>query len=634
MGGLSGGLTRTIGCTWVLFLAAQSAAFGFAHQRYPVAIPMRDGQSLAADVYLPQSTGAWPVVLIQTPYNKNGFAVVFLSHEAVDPLLKSPAYAFVVLDWRGFYGSAGAAYAGSPTGGQDGFDAVEWIAAQPWCSGAVGTWGASALGNIQMRTAAEQPPHLRACVPITYHYRDFYELSYPGGVYARNRNEFVYALFGGLALVKAHPTDDVFWRVRESGVDLARIDVPMLHITGWYDHETDVTIREMLDIQVGGGPAARGAQKLLIGPWSHGNVGLAPQGQLSYPAAAYESSLEALAFFDFYLRGIANGLPDRPSVRYFVMNAEAWKTHTTWPPPTTTVRFFLRAEGLLSPAEPSSGFSYREYPVDPTQPVPTLFGAVVTEDAASRGPGDLRPLETRDDVLTFTTAPRAAPLMIEGRIKVTVWLSCESPAAVDTDIMVRLADVYPDGRSMLLVDGARRASLRNGFTTRQFLSPGAIVPLEILLPSVAVSLPQGHALRVLLAPSNYDLFDVNLQDGSALSDEPSAAAVPALCRLWCDRDRASMIELPVPAGSLPPADLDLDGDVDLEDFMPFSTCYNGPNRPAAAFCAADADFDNDSDVDLADFEVFQTCFGGPNSPPACHAQTMSVAPGGEGLFTR
>lgn len=126
-----------------LLLAASAPAL--SHLRLPAEIPMRDGKNLAADVYLLATSGRWPAILIQTPYDKRQFWLVFATDALDNPLLRSPAYAFVVVDWRGFFASRGAAVAGSDRG-QDGYDAVKWIAAQSWCTGGVGTWGPPALG--------------------------------------------------------------------------------------------------------------------------------------------------------------------------------------------------------------------------------------------------------------------------------------------------------------------------------------------------------------------------------------------------------------------------------------------------------------------------------------------------------
>lgn len=527
-------------------------AHGHAHLRTSVSIPMRDvPNTLAADIYLPAASGSWPVILIQTPYNKNLYALPFTLDLSGDPLLESPDYAFVVADWRGYFGSAGAAYSGAPTRGEDGYDTVEWVAAQSWCDGNVGTWGASALGNVQMRTAAEQPPHLKGCVPIVYHYREWYDQNYVGGVYARDRNDFVYSYFGTATLVQAHPYKDVFWNIAEGLGAPADINVPMLHISGWYDHESTQTIREMRDVRSLGGVGAQGKQRLLIGPWSHGGVGDATQNERAYPVAEYESSRVALEFFDFYLRGIANDYESRADVTYYRINADTWEESPDWPPSgTVDTSYFLRIDGSLATLPSTTPGESQGYVSDPTNPVPSLCGPLI--DDPEQGPCDQSSLESRGDVLTFSTGPLSQPLTVEGSVKARLWISCD---AVDTDLVVRLCDVLPapDGRSMMLVNGIRRASLRNSYTTRELLQVGQSYEVEVTLPPVSITFPAGHEMRILVSPSHDDLFDVNNQDGSDLSDEAGATPTSANITMWMDDTRPSRLVVPV----LPEAPSDL-----------------------------------------------------------------------------
>lgn len=550
----------------MLLAVAGLAAPCSAHQhiRQTLNIPMRDApHTLAADAYLPAASGSWPVVLIQTPYNKNLFAPVFTLELTDDPLLESPDYAFVVLDWRGYFASAGAAYAGSPTHGEDGYDAVEWIADQSWCTGSVGTWGASALGNVQMKTAAEQPPALKGCVPIVYHYGETYDQYYPGGVYYKSRNDFVAGAFGGGTLVRDNPQYNLLWQILENTTgDPALIDLPMLHITGWYDHETAITIREMQSIQTNGAANALDKQKLIIGPWTHNAIGALAQGELEYPSAEHYSSAAALAFFDRYLRGISNGWEGRPAIEYFRMNDDLWVQASAWPPVGTEPRqFFLHADGTLADTAPATAQTL-SYDADPADPVLTVCGATINSTLGEQGPGDLSAVEARADVLTFTTPVLTAPLTFEGTPSVRLFFECD---AVDTDFAVRLTHVYPDNRSMLLVDGIRRASLRNSFETREPLSTGTVYEIVVDIPPVSVTIPTGHRLRVLVGPSNYDRFDKNMQDGSDLSDESGAAAMSAHVTLRFSQAHPSALTLPVvPAGP----DTDGDGHPDSVDAFP------------------------------------------------------------------
>ena len=523
-----------------LAVVVPGAAAATVHQRTTVSIPMRDGHSLAADVYLPPASGRWPTVLIQTPYDRLLF-VPALTLPSSDPLFSDLDYAFVVSDWRGYFGSASAAVPGYDRG-LDGYDSVEWIAAQPWSDGSVGTWGASALGVIQFQTAAKHPPHLRCSVPMVAHLDDSYALYYPGGVYARNKNTFVATVFG-LPAVTSHPLEDGFWTlVDATAIKPSAIDVPMLHVSGWYDHETTQSLEYAREIQSGGGPHARGMQWILVGPWCHSSLGDLQQGELTYPAAVDEPANLSVLFFDHYLRGADNGWTDRASYRTFLMNANTWRDTSIWPPATQPTQLYLSGDGSLTPTPPPSGGAPRGYTSDPSNPVPTLFGAILIQTNATQGPGDLRPIEARPDVLTYTTPPFASPLHIEGNVIAHLWIECSS---VDTDMAVRLTDVYPDGSSELLVDGIRRVSLRSSYSSHQLLSPATPYEVDVEIPPVGVTLPPGHRLHVLVASANYDRFDVNMQDGSSLSDQVGAHAVAASVVILSDAAHPSSVELPV-----------------------------------------------------------------------------------------
>ncbi len=512
---------------------------------------MRDGKSLAADLYLPSASGSWPVILIQTPYDKSAFSSKFTSSNSTDPLFTSSSYAWVVLDWRGYFASSGAGYSGSPSRGQDGYDAVEWIARQKWSNGKVGAWGYSALGMALMATAQEAPPHLFTAAPITYIWREGYDdLSYPGGVYQKNRND---SNFGNGYMTKPHPLYDSWWSYLDANASpVNQIQIPMLHVSGWYDHETDATLREWQRVQSGGAPNAIGKQKVLIGPWTHASVDQAQQGQLSYADASTSAAQAALQLFDFYLRGLANGYDEQPTFRFYQMNEARWVGSATWPlAGITTQTQYLRASGTMGPAAPGASETPRSYVADPSHPVPTVYGAVLDETNATRGPGDLRSIESRGDVLGFTTAAMTQPLAISGRPVAHLHFTTTT---VDTDFAVRITQVRQDGSSMLIVDSIHRGSLRNQYTSRDMLSSGTVYAVDVTLPSVAITIPAGDRLRVLVEPSNYDRFDANMQDGSSHSDDPGAKAIAGTVQLLLDAAHPSTLDLPVVgAGTAPSA---------------------------------------------------------------------------------
>ena len=234
-----------------------------------VAIPMRDGKSLSAFIQRPANPQCQvPTVLIQTPYDKNNSRALWFDGDAqANPLFSSPEFAFVVLDWRGFYGSSGAAVS-QPNYGVDGYDAVEWIAGQPWSDGQVATWGVSALCRVQYWTAVEKPPHLAAGVPIFCSINNTYHEYYPGGVIRREYVDTLGMLFGG-SVVEDHPLEDVAWAYIQGLYDTADVEVPMLVVAGWFDLDAGASLETFNGLQEGSPQSVAEAHRALVGPWHH-----------------------------------------------------------------------------------------------------------------------------------------------------------------------------------------------------------------------------------------------------------------------------------------------------------------------------------------------------------------------------
>ena len=500
-----------------------------------IKIPMRDGKELAADLYLPAGGGPWPVILIQTPYNKNWYRFIGLP-------LDTPDYAFVIVDWRGFWGSSGAA---DPRAllGEDGFDCVEWIAGRTWCDGDVGTWGASALGAAQYATARQHPPHLRACVPLVKEFPYEYEQYYEGGVLRQEKFEW-YSLvgFSNAPDIWQHPVRDRYWKFSERvTTDPESFEVPMLIVSGWYDHSTSRTIASYRILRESSDPSVRDRHRLLIGPWTHRGVDEIDQGELGYPEAAGRAEAAALAFLDLWVRGVGSGIPGAP-VHWFEMGSNRWRESDDWPPPgVSQVELFLRAGGTLSLSPSGAGSSRSRLDYDPLDPSPTHGGAVILpwlED----GPMDQTDaVESRPDALVFTTQPLQRGVILAGPGKVTLYAASNR---LDTDFMVRLTDVYPDGRSMLLADSARRGRFRDGFDKETLMTPGRVYPMEITLPDLGVALPQGHAIRIVVTSSNYPRFQANPNDGGPLNN-PAAQPLPAVNEILHDAAHRSRIALTV-----------------------------------------------------------------------------------------
>jgi hypothetical protein len=535
--------TILIDCVFVSHAHAQTRVSYF-----PISIPTRDGKMLAADLYALDTTKALPVILIQTPYNKNFYRTRIGVPEAGGSSFPydSLHYNYVVLDWRGRFGSKDAEVPGYDRG-LDGYDAVEWIAKQRWCNGKVGTWGPSALGQIQFQTARHHPPHLVCGVPMIKDFKTKYSDFYYGGVYRKEHVESLARLgFTTVATILDHPTNDLFWRIAERSSDYPdEIAVPLLLIGGWYDHFPDDVIRAFYDLRTRSALPIRQQHKLLIGPWLHTEVGKAQQGQLTYPNAVGVPDSTALRFFDYYLRGIANGYERDPSIRYYQMGTDDWRATNDWfAVRNSTLEMYLQVGGLLAKTKPSANVPPDSFYYDPRNPSPAVGGARFNpfNPTIPLGPQDLRQtVESRNDVLIYTTPVLDQDLVIDGAIQVELFVSSNR---TDTDFAVRLCDVYPDGRSMIITQGIRRMRFRNSFTAEELMTPGQIYPITVELQNLALTFLKGHRLRIDVSSSDYPHFDINPNNGGALY-EPGDTLV-ATNYIYHDANHPSHILLPTP----------------------------------------------------------------------------------------
>jgi uncharacterized protein len=501
----------------VLLFLSGSAALAQLIPTYVVNIPMRDGKFLAADVYVPATCNSGcPTILIQTPYNKNMFNNGLPLGFGLN--LQSSPYTWVVVDWRGFYGSAAAAIP-QPQRGQDGYDVIEWIIQQSWSNGAIGTWGPSALGVIQYQTARENHPNHVCAVPLVAHPQQDYQGYFYGGVLEKSRLQTLDMLGYGLsATILGNPYYSTTWQFAENNSWYpSAINLPTLQIGGWYDHNIDKMMDWYQAVRTSATPAVRDKQWLLVGPWVHGGtgaayVGSAIQGQLSYPQAAFKSDTMALAFFAHHLLNSNNGWNNTPKVTYYRLGDSGWGTSNAASIAiASTSQLYLEAGGNLQVA---TGTGSTAFTSDPRNPSPTIGGQTLSQQL-NQGPYDQTALDTRSDVRTFSTGPLFADIAVRGRVKLDLRISCTRP---DADIAVRLVDEYPDGRSMLINDGIRRLRFRNGYTqaAESFMSPGEVYTVEVGLPFVDYTWKAGHALKVYISGNSSTRWDVNLQNGGTM----------------------------------------------------------------------------------------------------------------------
>jgi predicted acyl esterase len=528
-----------------LTLAAFLVPVAALAQTFATIVAAPDGTALATDVYLPVGAGLgpWPVILQRTPYGKGANTV-----KDACLLFNVWGYACVGQDERG-KGASGGHYTGYADEGADGRVTLEWIASQWWCDGNIGTFGASALGMAQYALAPGAPRALKCMVPIVATPDFYHDAVYQGGAlrYALTHEwlEDQDALDVFAELV-GHRLWDAWWEGFSVLPRVAAVNVPALHVGGWFDIFQQGTLDAYASFQHLGGPRALGTQKLIVGPWTHYGTFQDGAGQLTYPLnAIFADDVFTVVrdWFDFWLKGQRPGVARWPNVRVYLMGAggeagapgNTWLELPDWPPPASTLALYADAGHGLTVEKPEAG----GLPLlaDPSDPVPTLGGAELSSEA---GPYDQRPIEARGDVAAFTTAPLLDPLTVVGRVRCRVWVRADTP---DIDIAVRLTDVYPDGRSMLVTDGIQRARKRCADDRECFLAPATPTELVVDMWSTALTFARGHRIRVDISGSNPPRFEVNPNDGGDLNAAgPGIVAHPVLL---LGGGSATRLELPV-----------------------------------------------------------------------------------------
>lgn len=549
------------------------APFG-VRVEFNVPATMRDGTVLRGNVYRPDDGGAgsYPVLLTRLPYGKD----LPLGSNVLDPLQAARrGYVVVVQDVRGTFASEGG-WLPLANETDDGVDTVAWAAALPGSNGTVGMYGASYYGFTQWAAAKGRAAALRALAPmIAWDEPDDGVIS-RGGVLElglqgawnlqtgfdqlarRHRGNLegmgaaFYALvrelnglpvsgyaelpverFGPLARAGiAEPLDYYIERVHDrASAEPATVtnayetlDVPVLHIGGWYDVFLNGTLRNFAGMCAHG----HAHQRLLIGPWTHGNASHV-LGELDFGFAASGALIDTqidlmsyqLQFFDRWLKGVPNSFDDAPPVKYFLMGANIWKTATTWPPAgVAEQRWYLHSgghanttagDGTLSSERPVAEET-DEFVYDPASPVPTVGGATLMHPLFRAGPRDQRSIEARTDVLVYTSAPLSEPLEVSGPVSVELYVATDAP---DTDFVARLVDVYPDGTAINVTDGITRMRYRAGrWAQAEPLRVGETHRITVDLWATAIVFLPGHRLRLDVTSSSFPRWERNLNTGA------------------------------------------------------------------------------------------------------------------------
>jgi hypothetical protein len=558
--------TTWFGCAMLLGAALSAAAQPPAPVRseFGVMIPMRDGVKLAADVWLPEAPGRYPVLLVRTPYLKTGFKLYEWAQ-----YFASRGYVFAVQDTRGRGDSEGTfdPFFGE---GRDGYDTIEWLAAQPWSNGRVGTLGLSYLGTVQWLAAREHPPHLSCMAPTASGGRWFEEFPYMGGAFSELfALSFANEVSGRIdqeanletadwlkilahrPLLTAdtvlgrtmplyrdwltHSTTGPYWdRLRFTPKDFAAIDIPTLTVTGWFDGDQPGALFYWRGLMANA--PHRDRHFLIVGPWRHPETfrgGSTQVGDMNFsPESIVDTKATHLAFFEWCLKDKSPGF-DSPHARIYVTGANVWRTFETYPPAASTPRpLYLASGGRLS-WEPDADSQPDRFTFDPKNPVPGNLGEWAS---------DRREVQRRDDVLVYTGDVMKEPLAVIGSVVVNLQASSD---ARDTDFTAVLSDVGPDGRALMLgpTVGIRRARYRNGYDREELLTPGKVENFRIELFDIAHSFEPGHRIRLEISSSSAPSYNPNQNTGNPVATDTEWKV--AHQTVYHDRTRVSSVTLPV-----------------------------------------------------------------------------------------
>jgi uncharacterized protein len=547
--------------------------------RFDVRVPMRDGVTLSADLWMPSAPGRYPTILMRTPYLRVRAGVAKLAHFYVDH-----GFAFAIQDTRG-RGDSDGRFSWLQDDGPDGYDTIEWLAAQPWSDGKVAMAGGSYVGTVQWLAARERPPHLVCLLPKAAAGRWFDETPYLGGALllgfaltwsnltagrlAEDANAELVdwpSVFAHRPLISsdsvlgrsmpvyqswlAHPTFDDFWqRITLTDNDFARIDLPALTVTGWFDADQPGALHYWRGMRARS--PARDRQYLVVGPWQHVATiyGKSPLrlGELTFtPESVVDANELDLHWFESCLRGAY----DAPRARLYLTGLDAWRDFDDYPPAEAAARsVYLHSAGRANTATGDGALDWRSpaaeppdrYTYDPRQPIPI---AEVAEDGV-----DQRHLEARDDILVYTSPPLGDTVLAVGPASLELWAASD---ARDTDFMAKLMDVYPDGRAVKLgakTVGVIRARYRLGYDREVPLTPGRPERMRIDLFDVGHAFLPGHRIRIDLSSSASPAVAPNSNTGRPIATD--TAAVVAHQLVYHDRDHPSRLILSVLPRSAP-----------------------------------------------------------------------------------
>jgi putative CocE/NonD family hydrolase len=544
--------------------AAPRGQYQFTVERN-VMVPMRDGVKLATDIYVPTDAGvAHAAIVMRTPYNKNpgGGAATFASH----------GYVVVVQDVRGKFASEGEfqVYGHDKT---DWVDTFDWISKQSWSNQKIGSFGCSYLGEQQIIAMQQAHPlHLAAIAQAAGgnlgrvgRHRSFWG-SVEGGANSISINFGWMPVWGSVdkgnrplpamdiaATLRTLPLidltdrigspswdwrnflqrspDDPWWDAQGYLTADAKPTTAALHVSSWFDMANEMLEERAIFERNGANSRARENQYAIISPTTHcGSERASAEtkvGDLEVGDARLHYWETYLAWFDRWLNGNQHALDSLPKIQYYTIGRNAWRSSNVWPVKGMTSTTFYLSSAKAANTSSGSGQLTTKQPVsqpadtivyDPANAVPSRGGSICCTGNRKDVPGsfDQSDIERRGDVLVYTMDVPETGLELTGPINAAIALSSD---ALDTDVTLKLLDVFPDGRSMNIVEGISRARYRNSYGKPEMMKPNTVYEIPVDLHATSWYLPPGHKLRLDVSSSNFPRFDRNLNTGGKNYDE-------------------------------------------------------------------------------------------------------------------
>ncbi|MBD3880868.1 CocE/NonD family hydrolase [Phormidium tenue FACHB-886] len=527
----------------------------------------RDRVRLDADVYYPDAEGEFPVLLMRQPYGRAIASTVVYAHPT---WYAAHGYIVVIQDVRG-RGSSEGEFDLFAHEIADGFDTVSWAAALPQSSGQVGMYGFSYQGMTQLYAASAQPPALKTICPSMVGYDLYQDWAYEGGAFCYQLNlgwamqlaaetarrqgncDAYHTLYGAArnpplhdpvcpqsGILKqlapdsfyhdwlSHPEPDEYWQ-RSPSSQMQPVDLPMLHIGGWFDTYMRGTLRlyeEMAE-------RSTSRQHLVVGPWAHIPWGRRV-GAVDYGAAA-NSPIDSLQirWFDHFLKGKETKLPDEPPVYLFEMGTNQWRSFDRFPSrnseayrlSSTGLAAMDNRQGKLKTADEVDPAAADVLIHDPWRPVPALGG----HGAFPAGSFDRAAIDCRSDVLTYTAAPLEADLHLAGVPIVELDCTADTPSF---DLCVILSEVKPNGAVFNFSQGYRRINI-------------AVSPISIALQPTCICILKGSAIRLSVSAACFPAYAMNSGTGAPPAESKLIEAQVITVTLNSGEGQASQVLLPI-----------------------------------------------------------------------------------------